>query len=213
MPALCTLLTTVRLLSAMCGMPQSASATKAFCSRVYSLWGKRARASGDGSAGLPAERRTVPPACPRGAVKSVRGWPQVSWEDGHRDGRKASYRDHERHHYLAGGGHGAQTPHGRRLRVGQASFRRDTHYVTGRTSDGLVDEAWKVEGVTPTNEFYARNGVTRRRDQWLLAISPVRLSDLIGEAEVERINRGLLPGQYAIKYVEVDLDGDAAVHS
>lgn len=91
-------------------------------------------------------------------------------------------------------------------------LRRDTHYVTGRTGDGLVDEAWKVEGVTPTNEFYTRNGVTRRRDQWLLATSPVPLRDLIGDAEVERINRELLPGQYVIKYVEVELDGDAAVH-
>lgn len=109
----------------------------------------------------------------------------------------------------------ADTAHKRRMAVAYAwdrPLRRDTHYVTGRTTDGLVDEAWKVEGVTPTNEFYARNGVTRRREQWLLAISPVPLSDLIGDPEVERINRGLLPGQYVIKYVEVELDGDAAAH-
>ena len=54
--------------------------------------------------------------------------------------------------------------------------------------------------------------MTSRRDQWLLAISPVRLSDLIGDSEVERINSELLPGQYVVKYVEVELDGDAALH-
>ena len=84
-------------------------------------------------------------------------------------------------------------------------LRPETDYVTGRTSGGLVDVAWKVEGVAPTNEFYSRQGVTRRREQWLLSSSSVPLVDVIGRTEVTRINRNLAPGQYVIKYVDVDL--------
>ena len=84
-------------------------------------------------------------------------------------------------------------------------LRPQTDYVTGRTSDGLVDVAWKVEGVAPTNEFYPSRGHTRRREQWLLASESVRLADLIGRIEVERIDRDLAPGQYVVKYVDVDL--------
>ena len=103
----------------------------------------------------------------------------------------------------------ADTAHKRRMAVAYAwdkPLRANTDYVTGRTGDGLVDGAWKVEGVTPTNEFFTRNGVTRRRDQWLLARRSVRLADVIGKNQVEHINSRLSRGQYVVKYVEVELE-------
>ena len=90
-------------------------------------------------------------------------------------------------------------------------LRVDTDYVTGRTADGLVDIAWGVEGITPTNEFYSYKGKTGlRREQWLLAIPPVSLVELIGQDEIDRINADLKPGQYVVKYVEVEVEADDA---
>lgn len=103
----------------------------------------------------------------------------------------------------------AETRHKRLMAVAYAwdkPLRRDTDYVTGRTRGGLVDEAWKVEGVTPTNEFYTRKGMTRRRDQWLLAAEPVPLADVIGQDQVDHLNSRLSPGQYVVKYVAVGVD-------
>ena len=103
----------------------------------------------------------------------------------------------------------AETAYAKRMAVAYAwskRLRRDTDYVTGRTSEGLVDDAWGVDGVTPTNEFYSRKGVTGlRREQWLLAIPPVSLVELLGQEAVDRINASLLTGQYVIKYIDVVL--------
>ena len=87
---------------------------------------------------------------------------------------------------------------------GTNRFALETDYVTGRTSGGLVDVAWKVEGVAPTNEFYPSHGLTRRREQWLLeSIRPSSRCDRSDRSE--RINHDLAPGQYVIKYVDVGL--------
>ena len=108
----------------------------------------------------------------------------------------------------------AESSYKQRMAVAYAwdkRLRPDTDYVTGRTADGLADLAWAVEGVTPTNEFYSYKGKSGlRREQWLLAIPPVSLVELIGQEAVDQINADLRPGQYVVKYIEVEVEADDA---